>query len=271
MVYRELFALSGKTAIVTGGAGILGRHFCRALAEYGAKVAIVDLHSDEVAAVADALRADGLVAEPIVCNVADPNGVAQMVRGVVAKFGGIDILLNNAASKSSDLARFFQPLEEFSSETWREVMAVNLDAMFLVAQAVGRQLLAQGRGGSIIQTSSVYGVVGPDNRIYDGSRYLDHPISTPPVYSASKAGVIGLTRHLAAHWGAAGIRVNALVPGGIQSGQNETFVRNYAARVPLGRMGQAIDLVGAVIFLASDASRYLTGQCLIVDGGLTAW
>jgi NAD(P)-dependent dehydrogenase (short-subunit alcohol dehydrogenase family) len=150
-------------------------------------------------------------------------------------------------------------------------MSVNLDGLFLVAKTVGGQMKAQGRGGSIIQTASIYGVVASDKRIYEGSHYLGMQISNPPVYSASKAGVVGLTRYLAAYWGDAGIRVNALVPGGVESGQNDTFKQRYAARVPMGRMAQADEMVGALVYLASPASSYVTGQTLIVDGGLTAW
>jgi len=125
--------------------------------------------------------------------------------------------------------------------------------------------------GSIIQTASIYGVVAPDPRIYEGSHYLGQSINTPPVYSTSKAAVIGLTRHLATYWGASNVRVNTLTPGGVESGQNDTFTSKYGARVPLSRMARADEMVGALIFLASDASSYVTGQNIIVDGGLTAW
>jgi NAD(P)-dependent dehydrogenase (short-subunit alcohol dehydrogenase family) len=143
--------------------------------------------------------------------------------------------------------------------------------MFLVAQAVGGQMQKQGTGGSIIQTASIYGLVSSDKRIYEGSFYLGRQISNPAVYSTSKAAVVGLTRYLAANWGDVGIRVNALVPAGVESGQNETFKSRYAARVPLGRMAQGDEMVGALVYLASDASSYVTGHCLVVDGGLSAW
>jgi NAD(P)-dependent dehydrogenase (short-subunit alcohol dehydrogenase family) len=149
-------------------------------------------------------------------------------------------------------------------------MAVNLDGMFLVAREIGQRMARRG-GGSIIQTASIYGALAPDQRIYEGSEYLGRPINTPPVYSASKAGVIGLTRHLAAYWADKGVRVNAITPGGVESGQNDTFQRRYAARVPMGRMARRDEMVGALIFLASDASSYITGQNIMVDGGLSAW
>jgi len=270
--YRRLFDLAGKTVIVTGGVGILGRGFCRGLAEFGADVVVADVRGDQAREfAADLAREYGTGALGLACDVADEASVADLVSRTVERFGRIDGLHNNAASKSTDLAAFFAPVEDYSLAEWRKIMAVNLDGLFLVAKAVGAQMKRQGRGGSIVQTSSIYGVVASDKRIYEGSHYLGMQISNPPVYSASKAGVVGLTRYLAAYWGDAGIRVNALVPGGVESGQNDTFKQRYAARVPLGRMAQADEMVGALVYLISDASSYVTGQTLVVDGGLTAW
>lgn len=150
-------------------------------------------------------------------------------------------------------------------------MSVNLDGMFLAAQAIGSQMIKQGKGGSIIQTSSIYGILGPDQRIYEGSYYLERKINTPAVYSASKAAVIGLSKYLAAYWADKKIRVNTLTPGGSESGQNDVFVKKYSARTPLGRMGRPDEMVAALIFLASEASSYVTGQNIVVDGGLSAW
>lgn len=267
------FDLTGRTAIVTGGGGILGRGFCRVLAAHGARVAVFDLDARAASETAEAVRSDvagaDLLALP--CNVADPVQVAEAVARVVAHFGGIDILHNNAATKTGDLKKFFEPLESYNLDTWREVMSVNIDGTFLMAQAVGRQMLAQGRGGSIVQTASIYGVVAPDQRIYEGSQYLGRQINTPAVYAASKAAVVGLSNYLAAYWGDQGIRVNTLTPGGVESGQNDVFSKRYSARVPLGRMAQADEMESALLFLASDASSYVTGQNLIVDGGLTCW
>ena len=150
-------------------------------------------------------------------------------------------------------------------------MAVNIDGMFLVAQPVGKHMIKHGEGGSIIQTSSIYGIMAPDQRIYEGSFYMGRSINTPAVYSTSKAAVIGLTKYLAAYWADKGIRVNTLTPGGVESGQNETFKQRYSARIPLGRMAKPDEMVSALIYLASDASIYVTGQNIIVDGGLSAW
>jgi len=194
-----------------------------------------------------------------------------MVRQVVEEFGEITVLHNNAASKSTDLDAFFAPFEEYSLEEWRRIMSVNIDGMFLVAQAVGGQMVRQGKGGSIVQTSSIYGVMAPDPRIYEGSFYMGRQISSPAVYSASKAAVVGLTKYLSTYWADKGIRVNTLTPGGNDSGQNDEFKQRYSARIPLGRMGNPPEMVGALLFLASDASSYITGQNIMVDGGLSAW
>lgn len=269
--YHKLFDLTGKTAVVTGGAGILGRHCVAGLADAGAKVAVVDLNGERARALAeDIAETFGVPVVGFACDVSKPEQVRAMAEKVERDLGPIDVLHNNAASKSSNLDRFLAPVEDYQLETWREVMAVNLDGLFLVAQAIGEGMAARGRG-SIIQTASIYGIMAPDPRVYERSEYCGKTIGTPPVYSASKAGVIGLTRHLAVHWAARGVRVNTLTPGGIASGQNDTFKQRYGARVPLGRMAEARELVGALVFLASEASSYVTGQNLIVDGGLSVW
>ncbi len=268
---RGRFDLTGKVAVVTGGAGILGRHFVAGLAEHGAAVAVIDLERDAVNDIAAAIRdKHGVRAIGVACDITAETAVLAAADRIESELGEIDILHNNAATKGPDLSAFFQPVEAYDLETWRGVMAVNVDAMFLVAREIGGRMAARKRG-SIIQTASIYGVVAPDPRIYQDSQYLGQTISTPPVYSASKAAVIGLTRYLAAYWGPSNVRVNAITPGGVESGQNETFVMRYSARVPLGRMARADEMVGALVFLASDASSYVTGQNIIVDGGLTAW
>lgn len=270
--YKSLFDLSGKTAIVTGGLGILGRRFCRGLAEFGANVAVVDLDGASAAQYAAELATEyGVEAEGIACDVSDPGSVSAMVQKAVERFEQVHVLHNNAASKSADLDAFFAPFEKYSLEEWRKIMAVNIDGMFLVAQAVGNRMIEQGTGGSIVQTASIYGILGSDKRIYEGSFYLGRQIGNPGVYSASKAAVVGLTRYLAAYWADKGIRVNTLTPGGVESGQNETFKQRYSARVPMGRMARGEEMVGTLLYLASDASSYVTGQTLVVDGGLSAW
>jgi NAD(P)-dependent dehydrogenase (short-subunit alcohol dehydrogenase family) len=240
----DLFDLAGKVAVVTGGAGLLGQVFCQALATAGANVAIIDIDknkADEIAKKINKEKNQKVLA--FACDITSPDSVLTVVKEVVNQLGRIDILLNNAASKGSNLDQFFTPFENYSLQTWREVMAVNIDGLFLVAQSVGSQMKAQG-GGSIIQISSIYGVVAPDQRIYEGSEYNGRSINTPAVYSVSKAAVIGLTSYLSTYWADSKIRVNTLTPGGIASGQNGEFNKKYSNRVPLGRMGEAADLSG---------------------------
>lgn len=269
--YRKLFDLGGRVAAVTGGTGLLGRHFCAALADCGAHVAVVDLDEGTARKFAEELEvASGLKCLSIACDITDPVEVKKTADKIEKILGPIDVLHNNAQALRPHPEKFFEGAETFDLATWREVMSVNLDGAFVVAQEIGSRMAKRGRG-SIIQTSSIYGVVGPDQRIYEGAEYLGRPINTPPVYSASKAGIVGLTNYFAAYWGHRGVRVNTLTPGGVSSGQNSVFQDRYSARVPLGRMAEADEIVGALIFLASDASSYVTGQNIIVDGGLTAW
>ncbi len=186
---------------------------------------------------------------------------------VEARWGVPDVLMNNAATKSEN---FFAPFEDFPLEDWNAVMGVNLTGAMLCCQVFGAPMAALGRG-AIVNTLSIYGIVAPDQRIYEGSEYLGKAINTPAIYSASKAGLWGLTKYLASYWGPRGLRVNAVTPGGVFSGQNETFVQRYAERVPMNRMAQPLDIVNAMNFLASDASAYVNGHNLVVDGGWTVW
>lgn len=269
--YRRLFDLSGRVAVVTGGTGILGRRFCAALADHGAAVAIVDRSAAEAEIFATEIAGRfGVPTSGFGADLSQAAVIGPLADQIEAALGPIDVLHNNAASKGTSLDRFFDPAESFDPAVWREIMVVNLDGAFFVAREIGRRMAIRGRG-SIIQTSSIYGVVGPDQRIYEGSEYLGRPINTPAVYSASKAGIIGLTRYLATYWGDRGVRVNTLTPGGVSSGQNSTFEARYSARIPLARMAEADEMTGALVFLASDASSYVTGQNIVVDGGLTAW
>jgi len=259
------FSLSGKVIVVTGAAGILGEKFCTELLAGEAQVVAIDADP----AALDRLRAN--VTDPGLsvhhADIRDRPQVAQIREAVLARSGRIDGLLNNAATKSPN---FFEPFESFPQADWDHVMSVNLTGAFVCCQEFGAAMAAQGNG-SIVNMLSVYGIVAPDQRIYAGSEYLGRAINPPAVYSASKAGLWGLTAYLSSYWGAKGVRVNALTPGGIYSGQNQTFVDRYRQRVPMDRMGEADDLCGALVYLMSDAAGYVTGQNLIVDGGLTVW
>ncbi len=273
---QEKFDLTGRVAIVTGGVGLLGAEFCRTLAEAGAAVAVVDLNAPAAKKVAESLAQDGYRALAVPTDITSAGSVNGMLEQVLAAFGRIDILVNSAALDPKfdpdAVAKGIAPgqFEEYPLEQWNAALNVNLTGMFLVTQACSRQMLAQGKKGSIINICSTYGLNGPDQRIYrkpDGSQ----PAYKPVYYTVTKAGVLGFTKYLAAYYMETEIRVNALTPGGVYNNHDETFVRNYSAKTILGRMAHKDEMNGALLFLASDASSYMTGNNLVVDGGWTAW
>lgn len=262
-----MFDLSGKTAIVTGGAGILGIEAVRALLANGAAVIMVDRRQDLLDKAMDEIAAPDGRLHGYCADITDGAAVTDLRAAIESAHGTVDILVNNAAAKS---ANFFDPFESFPRADWDEVMGVNLTGAFLCAQQFGGAMAERG-AGTIVNILSVYGIAGPDQRIYEGSEYEGRAINTPAIYSASKAGLWGLTQYLATFWGSRGVRVNAVTPGGVFSGQNDVFVQRYSQRVPLGRMAERHEMAGAIAFLASDAASYITGHNLVVDGGLTAW
>jgi NAD(P)-dependent dehydrogenase (short-subunit alcohol dehydrogenase family) len=272
----DLFRLDGKVALVTGGAGLLGRRYCEALLEAGARVVIGDLDQHAAAALADELGANTTLGLRL--DVADEGSVQETVAKGVERFGRLDILVNNAAltvrggSERLQPADYFAPFETYSRDVWDRALAVNLTGMLLCAQAAGRQMLEQG-GGVMVNVSSTYGVVAPDQRLYDGvkSPYAETGFNTPVSYAVTKTAVLGLTRYLATYWAQRNIRVNALTPHGVFDNHDDTFVKNFVYRSPLGRMARNDEYRGALLFLVSDASSYMTGANLVVDGGWTAW
>lgn len=261
------FSLSEKTIVITGGGGILGRRMAGALAAAGASVAVIEPDLAKAKAATDAISGLAGSAHPFAADITMPESVAAARDAIEAQLGPVYGLVNNAATKT---ANFFEPFETFPIADWDAVMAVNLTGAVICSQIFGKGMVKCGRG-SIVNTLSIYGVVAPDQRIYDGSLYEGREINTPAVYSASKTALWGLTKYLAAYWGAKNIRVNAISPGGVFSGQNETFVTAYSARVPMGRMAKQDEMSGAVVFLLSDASSFVTGQNIVVDGGLSVW
>ena len=249
------FDLSGEVAVVTGGAGILGPRFADALASRGAKVAVLDRAKHK------GPQRSWQV------DIADRTALERAKMEVEKALGPVTVLVNAAATKSEG---FFEPFESYRLADWEEVMRTNVTGAMLCAQLFGAAMAQAGRG-SIINILSIYGIVAPDQRIYEGSLYEGRSINTPAVYSTSKAALWGLTKYLSTYWAGRHVRVNAVTPGGVSSGQNRTFVERYSERVPLGRMAQADEICGAVVFLASRASSYITGQNIVVDGGLSAW
>lgn len=264
----ERFDLSGKVVVVTGGTGLLGSAYCQGLAEHGAQVVMADLAAADPVTKAAAIQTPkGPGAWGMVCDVGVEADVVGLFQKVMKKYGRVDAVLNNAAATGEHLMRqgaVFTSFEESTLAVWEQAIRVNLTGVYLVAREGGKAMLNNG-GGSMVNVSSTYGVVGPDHRIYEGMKF-----NSLPSYAAAKAGVHGLTRWLATYWGDKGIRVNTLVPGGVENNHDPEFVRRYTARVPLGRMAKREDMVGMMIYLVSDASAYSTGQQFFVDGGWTA-
>jgi len=255
----------GRTVLLTGGGGIIGRAMTVELTNAGHRVAVVD--RDLALATAAAGQVDDAAARPYECDITDRDALTTLRDHVESDFGPVSALICNAATKSEN---FFDPFPVFPLEDWNEVLATNLTGPMLCAQVFGEPM-ATANDGVIVNVLSIYGIVAPDQRIYDGSEYEGRPINTPAVYSASKAGLWGLTKYLASYWGSTGVRVNAITPGGVFSGQNETFVDAYSQRTMLGRMARAEEIAAATAFLVSEGAAYVTGQNLVVDGGLTAW
>jgi NAD(P)-dependent dehydrogenase (short-subunit alcohol dehydrogenase family) len=259
----RIFRLDGRTAVVTGGRGKLGRLWVQALLDAGAKVAAIDLTAGDRAGRPDAFL-------ELAADVRDRPGLEAARDEIEARLGPVSILVNNAGidQPPSTTASTWR-LEDVPADTGRAILEVNLVGLFQAAQVFGAGMAARG-GGAIVNIGSLYAGVSPDARLYDHLA-LDPPFLKPPMYGASKAAVVALTKYLATHWGSAGVRVNALSPGGILGAQDAEFRRKFAARVPLGRLGEEADLAGPLIFLVSDAARYITGIELMVDGGYSAW
>lgn len=275
MTIQEKFDLKGRAAIVTGGVGLLGTEFCRTLAEAGASVAVLDLNASASQTVADSLTKSGYNALGVSVDITKPDAVNAAIEKVLSAFGRLDILVNSAALDpkfdADAMKRGITPgaFEDYPLDQWSAAMNVNLTGLFLMTQTCVKPMLAQGKKGSIINICSTYGLNGPDQRIYikDGQRVAYKPV----YYTVTKAGVLGFTKYLAAYYAGTEIRVNALTPGGIYNDHEAYFEKNYSAKTILGRMARKDEMNGALLFLASDASSYMTGNNVVVDGGWTAW
>lgn len=263
---KELMDLKGRVVVITGGAGHIGAEMAEALAELGATIVVLDIVQDQSEAVAKRLsRRYGAEALSHVVDLRDAQGIRSVPEFVRKHFGRLDVLINCAAMVGSlELKGWVAPFQEQSLDVWREALEVNLTAPFLLTQACA-ELLAVSGCGSVVNVSSIYGMVGPDWRLYEGT-----PMGNPAAYSASKGGLLQLTRWLATTLAPA-IRVNAITAGGVYRSTQEPFLSRYLTRVPAGRMATEEDFKGAVAYLASDLSLYMTGQNLVVDGGWTAW
>ena len=267
---KNLFDLKNKTVLLFGGSGILGKEFAKALVNHNATVISCDLNILD-----NDLQIDGVDYRKL--DVGNEADLLVFRDEIITKYNCIDVIINSLTAKHND---FYLPFDQVSTKGWEIGLKGNLTLPFMICKAFINQLCKQ-KYGSIINISSVYGLVGNDQSIYEGSNLHEIYVKDSPdieqiyshgVYNASKGGLNNFTRYLAAYYGKYNVRVNTISPGGIEyPAENETFLKKYGAKTPLGRKAKKEEINGAVIFLASDASSYVTGHNLVVDGGFTAW
>jgi NAD(P)-dependent dehydrogenase (short-subunit alcohol dehydrogenase family) len=266
----NIFSLEGKVSIVTGALGLIGKEHCKALSEAGSALVVADLDGNACSEFAARLGNDSI---GISLNVASKGSVTDANDKIISKYGKMDVLVNNAAIndmfENPAMALEMSMFENYPLEMWQKSLDVNVTGIFLCSQVFGSEMAKRGKG-SIINVASTYGITAPDQSLYKDEEGKQKFYKSA-AYPATKGAVISFTKFLAAYWGSKGVRVNTLSPGGVENSQDEFFVENYSKRTPLGRMADKTDYKGAVVFLASDASSYMTGANLVVDGGWTAW
>ena len=266
------FDLHGQTAVVTGGAGLLGRQFCCTLAQAGANLVCADVNFPAAQTFTDDLSKESLSVNAFQVDVANPRSNQEMATFAASKFNRLDILVTCAALDpkfdKEHADQFAHGFVDFPLELWQCALEINLTGTFLSAQSCIPQML-KNKYGVLVLISSIYGLVGPDQRIYQHKDKTAQ--SKPPFYSVTKSAVLGLVQYLAAFYSGQPIRVNALSPGGVYNGQSEDFIQHYSSRSIIGRLADEDEMNGALLFLCSHASSYMTGANLVVDGGWTAW
>lgn len=269
----NLFDLSGQVVVITGGLGQLGRQFGQGILEAGGRVALLDLQAGEAVLpepLQEAARAGRLLA--VSGDVTSRDSLSRALSVITDRLGVPTGLINNAALDSPPNAPPEEngPFETFPESSWDQVMAVNVKGVFLACQVFGAAMAAQ-RQGVIVNVSSIYGMISPDQRIYEYRRQRGETFYKPVAYSASKSALFNLTRYLATYWGTRNVRVNTVTLGGVFNQQEESFLAGYTSRVPLGRMARADEYNGLIVFLLSPAAAYMTGANVVMDGGWTAW
>jgi NAD(P)-dependent dehydrogenase (short-subunit alcohol dehydrogenase family) len=270
-----LFDLTGRVAVITGGAGLLGEQHARAIAGAGGIPVLLDISGERAKRKAEEIAAsNGVSALGLEMDITDPAAIAQCLDEVLRRFGRVDILINNAANNpkmESPAGVNFSRFENFSLEQWQADLSVGLTGAFLCSQTIGSEM-ARRRRGVVLNVASDLAVIAPDQRIYRQDGLPEHLQPVKPVtYSIVKSALVGLTRYLATYWASSGVRVNAISPGGVYSGQPDDFVAKLSNLIPLGRMANLSEYQGAILFLCSDASSYMTGSNLVMDGGRTCW
>ncbi len=271
----DLFDLSERVFVITGGGGLLGAKHTEAIAGARGVPVVVDIKRDAAEGVAaDVGSRFGIDALALQCDITKPDAVESVLASVLERFGRVDGLINNAANnpKVEDAAsQAFSRLERFPLQQWHDDLAVGLTGAFLCSQIIGRELARRGRG-VIVNISSEYGLIAPDQRLYHQPGVPDDQQPVKPItYTVVKSGLVGMTKYLATYWADRGVRVNAITVGGVENGQPEEFVQRASRLVPLGRMARPDEYMGSIVFLCSDASSFMTGANLVVDGGKSTW
>jgi NAD(P)-dependent dehydrogenase (short-subunit alcohol dehydrogenase family) len=274
MSVRSAFELTGRVVVITGAAGLLGFQHAQAVAEMGGIPVLLDIDGAKAQRAADSLSQQfGIAGIGLAVDITDPMAVDAAHDQIISQFGRVDGLINNAASnpKVEGASETWTRLENFPLETWASDLAVGLTGAFLCARKFGATMARSG-GGAILNIASDLGLIAPDQRIYRISGVPEEEQPVKPVsYSVVKSGLIGLTRYLSTYWPRQNVRVNAICPGGVYAGQNDEFIQRLTNLVPLGRMAREDEYRAAVVFLLSDASSYMTGAIISMDGGRTAW
>lgn len=268
-IIYEKFSLSGKVIVLTGSAGRVGSRFSEVLSAAGANVVLVDIDMERNTKLEKSLKQKYHV-EPFAvnCDISVPNQVKELVKRILQKYKKIDGLINNAHFVPREHPQKNAPFESYPFELWDKSITINHRGLFLCTKEIGKVMSKQ-KNGVIVNISSIYGIIGPDQRIYDKSG-----LNSPAFYSFTKGGMVNLTRYLASYWHGKNIRVNTLTLGGIFDEKlhtNKKFVKNYAEKTIIGRMSNKEDYDGAILFLISDASKYMTGANLVIDGGWSSW
>jgi NAD(P)-dependent dehydrogenase (short-subunit alcohol dehydrogenase family) len=273
---ESIFSLDGKVVVITGGAGLLGTKHAEVVAELGGTPWIIDIHEEKITKTIRHLEDSyGGKAYGRVVNITSKEEVEGLCQEILKQSGRIDVLINNAANnpkvEKKDGAKNWTRFENFPKDVWNDDLSVGLTGAFLCSQVLGYQM-SKSHGGVILNIASDLGIIGPDQRIYrnEGESSEDQDVK-PVTYSVVKAGLIGLTRYLATYWPKNNVRANALAPGGVYAGQDDAFVERLTNLIPLGRMAEQDEYKGVVAFMISDASTYLNGSIISVDGGRTVW
>ena len=264
MSINKIFNLSNKVIILTGASGLLGTEYAHGLSQAGANVVLADLNFEKCKKLSSNINKKYDVDSfPIKLDVTKTNSINTMIKKVIKKFLKIDILINNAIFSESGNTK--TKFENYDLDIWKKGLDVNLTGPFLCCQEVGKIMKKQ-KNGNIINISSIYGLVSPDQRIYGNTKIIKSAM-----YAVTKSSVLNFTRYLASYWREDGIRVNTLSLGGVEENQDPIFKKNYSNKTMIGRMAKKDEYVGGLIFLSSNASSYMTGSNLVIDGGWTAW